>query len=71
MIIYSSDYYRDRANIIQKHFDRFHVSNLRERKILNEDLFKLNQLNDFFKERDINDFDDYYHERTGIRSRFK
>ena len=60
MIMYSSDYYRDRARIIGKRFDKFHVTNLRERKIMSDDLFSLNRLIEFFKERGVDQFDDYH-----------
>ena len=69
MITYSSDFYKDRASIIERHFDRYHVTNLRERKIIGNDLFELNKLNDFFKERGCDNFENYYHERIGYRKK--
>ena len=63
MIINSSDYFKDRANIIMRRFGRFNLSILKERRQMEEDLFSFNNLVEFFRERGIEEFDDYHFER--------
>ena len=70
MIMYSRDYYKDRVSIIDRHFDKFHVTNLRERNIIHNDLLALEKLNAFFTERDVDNFTDYEDERVRGRRRF-
>ena len=69
MIICSEDYYKNRIGIIGNKYDRFHVSNLKEREVIFNDLHKLNKLNEFFNERGVKDFNSYHYER--VRGRRK